>query len=157
MNMIGSLADPTRDFGFQSARAVPRQALVVIVCDAPETVGQLQTVCRFFDVAVEVLPNQGDLMQLLLEHRPMAMIGDMDGRDQDGFHAMKIVANYDRDLPVMLLTGGDPVLMGAADAVQEMWNLTTVSRSTSSPLAGQLAEFLFTAGRRAGCMRLVQV
>ena len=46
MNMIGSLADPTRDFGFQSARAVPRQALVVIVCDAPETVGQLQAVCK---------------------------------------------------------------------------------------------------------------
>jgi CheY-like chemotaxis protein len=156
MNMIGS-ADPATNFSFQANRAIARQALVVIVCDAPETAEQLRTVCSFFDVAVEVLPDGEDLMQLLLEQRPMAMICDMEGRRQDGFHSLKVVASYDRDLPVLLLTAGDPVLMGAADAVQEMWNLTMITRSTGSSLAGQLADFLSTAGRRAGCMRLVQV
>lgn len=156
MNMIG-WADPSGNFAFQTNRAIARQALVVIVCDIPETVEQLRAVCSFFDVASKVLPDGEDLMQWLLEHRPMAMIGHMDGRRQDGFHALKIVATYDRDLPVLLLTAGDPVLMGAADAIQEMWNLTTITRSTAAPLAGQLADFLSTAGRRAGCMRLVQV
>jgi hypothetical protein len=157
MNMIRSAAERPGDTGFQSSAAVLRQPLVIVACDAPDTVDQLKTVCEFFEVAVEVLSDRGELMQLLRDHRPMAMIGDVDGKCQDGFHAMKIVASYDRDLPVMLLTGGDPVSMGAADAVQETWGLTMVSRSTSSPLAGQLADFLFTAGRRAGCMRLVQV
>jgi hypothetical protein len=156
MNMISSL-DASGDYRFQSAQAAHRQALVIIACDHPETVEQLETVCEFFDLAVQTVPHRGDLMKLLREHRPMALIGDVDGQHQDGFHTMKVIGNYDRDLPVMLLTGGDPVLMGAADAVQEMWNLTMVSRSSSSPLAGQLADFLFIAGRRAGCMRLVQV
>jgi hypothetical protein len=156
MNMIRSAERPG-DPGFQSSGAVLRQPLVIIACDAAETVDQLKTVCGFFEVAVEVLSDHNDLMQSLREHHPMALIGEVDGKRQDGFHAMKLVANYDRDLPVMLLTGGDPVSMGAADAVQETWGLTMVSRSTSSPLAGQLADFLFTAGRRAGCMRLVQV
>jgi DNA-binding NtrC family response regulator len=98
-----------------------------------------------------------DLLRVLRDNRPMAVITDIDGHDQDGFHAMKVVGTFDRDLPVMILTGGDPVMMGAVDAVQESWNLTMVSRTTQANLAGQLAEFLYTAGRRAGCMRLVQV
>ncbi|WP_428483961.1 response regulator [Rhodopila sp.] len=156
MNMITSLGGP-RDYGFQSTRAANRQALVVIASDAPETVYQLQAVCEFFDLAVEVVREGADLMQVLQENRPMAVITDVDGEGQDGFHTMKIVAKYDRDLPILLLTGGDPVMMGAADAVQNIWNLTMVTQSTGSHLAGQLADFLFAAGRRAGCMRLVPV
>jgi CheY-like chemotaxis protein len=156
MNMITAL-DVARDHGFETTREGTRQGLVVIVCDVAETVGQLEAVCDFFSLTVAVVPERTDLMPLLREHRPMAVISDIDGQHQDGFHAMKTVASYDRDLPILLLTGGDPMLMGAADAVQELWNLTMVSRSTSLPLAAQLAEFLFAAGRRAGCMRLVPV
>jgi hypothetical protein len=156
MNMI-SLLDSSGDYSFHSTRPAHRQALVVIACDAAETVEQLEAVCEFFDLAVEVVPAQADLMNVLREQRPMAVISDVDGQHQDGFHVLKIVAHYDHGLPVLLLTGGDPVMMGAADAVQEMWNLTMVSRSTSAPLAGQLADFLCAAGRSAGCMRLVQL
>ncbi len=156
MNMLTAL-DVSRDYGLQSTRAADRQAVVIIACDEAETVDQLSAVCAFFDLTVEVVPSRGDLLQALHEHLPMAVITDIDGEHQDGFHAMKTVANYDRDLPIMLLTGGDPTLMGAADAVQEIWRLTMVNRSGSGPLAAQLADFLFTAGRRAGCMRLVQL
>jgi hypothetical protein len=156
MNMISSL-ETSGDYSFQSTRAAHRQALVVIACDAPKTIQQVAAVCEFFDLAVEIVPDRGDLGRLLREHRPMAIIGEIDGQHQDGFHTLMVVANYDRDLPVMLLTGGDPVLMGAADAVQEMWKLTMISRTTCAPLAGQLADFLFDSGRRAGSMRLVRV
>jgi hypothetical protein len=57
----------------------------------------------------------------------------------------------------MLLTNGDAVLMGAADAVQDIWGLTSVTRTSGFPVAGQLVGFLFNAGRRSGCMRLVPV
>ena len=87
----------------------------------------------------------------------MAVITDVDGDDQDGFHVMKTVGRYNRELPVMLLTDGDPVLLGAADAIQDLWGLTSVTRTSGFPVAGQLVAFLFSAGRRAGCMRLVPV
>ena len=41
--------------------------------------------------------------------------------------------------------------------MQEICGLTTVTRSTGVPLAGELVSFLFSAGRRAGCMRLVPI
>lgn len=156
MNMIATL-DRTDNHGLQSERPAEQQALVVIACDSPETAKQLEAVCEFFDLGAEVVPAEADLLKVLWQHHPMALIADIDGQHQDGFHTLKTVAAYDRDLPVLLLTAGDPIMMGAADAVQEVWNLTTVSPSTDAALAGQLAEFLFAAGRRAGCMRLVPI
>ncbi len=51
---------------------------------------------------------------------------------------MKLVARHSRDLPILLLTSGDPVLMGAADAVQDLWGLTSVTSTSEFPMAGQL-------------------
>jgi len=156
MNMISSI-DASRDYGFRSIAPANRQAVVLIACDSPETTAQLQQICAFFDLGTELAESDEDMLAILREHRPMAVIADIDGRTQDGFHAMRVVASYDHDLPVMVMTHGDAVLMGAADAIQELFNLTMVTRTTAKPLAGQLAEFLFAAGRRAGCMRLIRV
>jgi CheY-like chemotaxis protein len=98
-----------------------------------------------------------DLLSILHEQQPIAVISDIDGEQQDGFHTMKVIADYHRDLPVFMLTDGDPILMGATDALQELCGLTSVVQSTGSPLAGDLVPFLFGAGRRAGCMRLVPI
>jgi len=156
MNMITSF-DAPREQGFKAAIGPSRQALVVVASDDATTIQHLGSVCEFLDIAVHVVPSSGDLMAVLREQRPMAVISDVDGVEQDGYHTMKIIASYDRDLPVLLLTGGDPILMGAADGVQEAWGLTSVGRSTDFPLVGQVVDFLFSAGRRAGCMRLVQI
>jgi ABC-type uncharacterized transport system ATPase subunit len=87
----------------------------------------------------------------------MAVITDVEGESQDGFHTMKQVARYSRDLPILLLTAGDAVLMGAVDAVQALYGLTSVTTTSEFPMAGQLVAFLFNAGRRSGCMRLIPV
>ena len=87
----------------------------------------------------------------------MAIVTDVDGETQDGFHTMKQVARYNHELPILILTHGDSVLMGAADAVQSVWGLTSVTSTSAFPLAGQLVQFLFNAGRRAGCMRLIPI
>jgi hypothetical protein len=41
--------------------------------------------------------------------------------------------------------------------VQELWGLTSVTTTSEFPMAGQIVAFLFNAGRRAGCMRLIPV
>ena len=156
MNMISSV-EAVRSYSFQNISPANRQAVVLIVSDSAETAIQLESVCAFFDLAVEVVASDENMLAMLREQRPMAVVSEIVGGAQDGFHAMRVVASYDPDLPIMVLTNGDPILMGAADAMQELCNLTMVSRTTAKPLAGQLAEFLFLAGRRAGCMRLVRV
>jgi CheY-like chemotaxis protein len=156
MGMIAS-RPLKQDHDFPGTMAVAQQGVVVIVSDDPRTIKNVAPVCEFLELRVEVVSAGVDLTQVLQGHRPMAVISDVDGEDQDGFHTMKVIARHCRDLPIMLLTGGDAVLMGAADAVQDMWGLTSVTRTSGFPVAGQIVAFLFGAGRRSGGMRLVPI
>ena len=156
MNMIASRI-LTQDHDFPGTTIAAQQGVVVIISDDPATIENLAPVCEFLELKTAFVSAGIDLTQVLRETRPMAVITDVDGEDHDGFHAMKLIARYSRDLPIMMLTGGDAVLMGAADAVQDLWGLTSVTRTSGFPLAGQLVAFLFGAGRKAGCMRLVPV
>jgi CheY-like chemotaxis protein len=156
MNMIAT-RHFSLDQAFPGTMTAAKQGVVAIVSDDPETIEKLSPVCEFLDLKVQIVSTAADLDHVLREHRPMAVVTDVDGEAQDGFHAMKQVARYSRDLPILLLTAGDAVLMGAVDAVQAIWGLTSVSSTSEFPIAGQLIGFLFNAGRRAGCMRLVPV
>ena len=156
MNMLASRT-VSQDQDFLGTLSAQQQGIVVIVSDNSATLEQLAPVCEFLDLRMEVVATGQDLSRVLSEQTPMAAIVDVDGQDQDGFHTMKLIARNNRGLPIMLLTGGDPALMGAADAVQDVWGLTAVTLSSDFPIAGQLVGFLFNAGRAAGCMRLVPV
>jgi CheY-like chemotaxis protein len=135
----------------------PRQAVVAIVSDDPATIAHVAPVCEFLDLRIEVVSSRTDLDNVLREYQPMAIVTDIEGQGRDGFHTMKQVARFSRDLPILLLTEGDAIMMGAADAVQNVWGLTAVTSTSAFPVAGQLVAFLFNAGRRTGCMRLIPV
>lgn len=156
MNMLAPRT-LSQDVEFLGSMTAARQGVVVIVSDDPTTVEHLAPVCEFLELRMEIVSEGTDLSRVLRQHNPMAVISAVEGLDQDGFHSMKVIACYSRDLPIMLLTDGDPTMMGAADAVQDLWGLTAVTRTSGFPVAGQLVGFLFNAGRRAGCMRLVPV
>jgi CheY-like chemotaxis protein len=156
MNMIAS-RPLKQDHDFPGTVTAAQQGVVVIVSDDARTIETVAPVCEFLELRVEVVSAGLDLIQVLQGHRPMAVISDVDGQNQDGFHTMKVIARYSRDLPIMLLTGGDAVLMGAADAVQDMLGLTSVTRTSGFPVAGQIVAFLFGAGRQTGGMRLVPI
>jgi CheY-like chemotaxis protein len=156
MNMLAS-RNLSQDHDFLGTPITAKQGVVAVVSDDSTTIASLAPVCDFLDLRMEIVAAGTDLSRVLREHCPMAVISDVEGDDQDGFHIMKLISRYSRDMPTMLLTGGDAVLMGAADAVQDMVGLTSVTRTSGFPLAGQLVGFLFNAGRRSGCMRLVPV
>jgi CheY-like chemotaxis protein len=156
MNMIATDV-LSRDPHFMGSTAHPKQGVIVIVSDNAATTENLAPVCEFLDLRMEVVSAGMDLANVLLEHRPLAVISDVDCEDHDGFHVMKLIAQHDREIPILLLTNGDSALMGAADAVQVLCGLTTVTVTSGFPMAGQLVAFLFNAGRRAGCMRLIPV
>lgn len=156
MNMMTPSRLP-QDHDFLGSMAAAAQGVVAVISDDPVTIHRITPVCDFLDLRVEIVSIGRNLAHVLREQRPMAVISDIETTDQDGFHVMKVIAAYNRELPIMLLTDGDAVLMGAADAVQDLWGLTAVTRTSAFPVAGQLVAFLFSAGRQAGCMRLVPV
>ena len=138
-------------------QTVATQPVVVIVSDDPCLAMSLEVVCDFLEIGLEHISSSDDLMTVLENHRPMALVTEMDGRDQDGFNVMMTVSRFDPDLPVMLLTNNDPVLTGAAEAIEELCGLLSVVKSPRIPKIGDLVDFFFTAGRKKGSVRFMPV
>lgn len=133
------------------------EALVLVIEDQSDVSDALHNVCDCLNVRVERMSSRDDLTAVLRHRRPMAVVAEMDGVGQDGCHVLMTVADYDRDLPVLLLTGDDAALLGAIDAVEELWQLASVAKWPRLLGVGAVVDFLFRAGRRGGCMRLVPV
>ncbi|HEY8289332.1 MAG TPA: hypothetical protein VIG49_08700 [Acetobacteraceae bacterium] len=146
---------PARD-NPAAGEAVSR-SLVVVVSDNPALANAIESVCDFLDIGVELLPSEINLAAFLPSLRPMAVIAEMDAGGQDGCHVLMEVAAIDRDLPVMLLTGADSALAGAAEAVSQLWDLHAVTLCAALPRIGQFVDFLFRAGRRTSRTRAVSV
>ena len=132
-----------------------RQALVLVIEDEPTLSSAFRLICECLNVAVEQMPTDDNLASMLQRLRPMAVVAEMDAAGQDGCHVLMTVAAYDRDLPVLLIAGDDATLLGAIDAVEEIWQLSSVVKSARLPGVGAMVDFLFRAGRKGGCMRLM--
>lgn len=154
-----TVASAPRQTLFDASAGAKQSALglVMIVGDDLSWAPGLDSICDFFGLVVEHVPSELDVAFLLKEFRPMAVIAEVDGRGQDGFHVMSAVAEYDPTLPMMLLTGQDPALMGAADAIREITGLTRMLIADELPCIGEVVDFLFRAGRNAGMDRMMPI
>jgi CheY-like chemotaxis protein len=139
------------------AGQVTREALILVIEDDFDLSDAFRCVCECLEVAVERIPSRDDLAAALHRHRPMAVVAAMDAAGQDGCHVLMTVAAQDRDLPVLLIAGDDPALLGAIDAVEEIWGLTSVIKWRRLLGVGAVVDFLFRAGRKGDCMRLMSV
>ena len=150
------IIDPIQDVTPFGDRSISIQNSVLVVRDSDRTNDYLDAVCEFLDIGVEHATTADDLGPILHGLRPLAVIADVEGEMADGFHVMKTVANYDRSLPVLLLTTNEPALLGAVDAVREVWGLRRVATTTGDGI-GELVDFVCCAARDAGRSRLIRV
>src|SRR5271154_7149001 len=134
-----------------------RLALVLALEDGRAMSDPLRRLCEFLEIFVERIDSHEDILPFLQRCRPMAVVAAMDAEGQDGCNVLMTVARHDPSLPVLLMTGGDPGVAGAVDAVTELWGLTEVLQVESWPPPGALAEFLCGAGWRENCLALLPV
>ena len=144
----------TQAGGTESGQA-SRKPTVLVVEDDEEYSTAFRAICDCLDVAVERMPSHDDLRRSLAEHRPMAVVAAMDAAGQDGCHVLMTIAQHDQDLPVLLITNDDPAFLGAIEAVEQIWQLRSVVKWPRLLGVGPLVDFLFRAGRKGGCMRLM--
>jgi DNA-binding NtrC family response regulator len=141
----------------QNDAALPRKPLLLIVEDGKDTAAALEPICDFLEIGIERVGAENDLQDALRGFSPMAVVAQFECNGQDGFHVMKVVAQHDNTLPMLLITGDEPQMAGAADAVEEIWALSNVLKCRNLPSVGALVDFLFKAGRKAGCTRFLPV
>lgn len=133
------------------------EPLVLVIEGDSEISRQIRGICEFLEFEIERVDTRDDLLTLLHDRRPMAIITELDLPEQDGCFVLMTVAAHNRDLPVLMLTGKDSAMMGAVDAVEEVWGLSGVVKASALPSVGEIVDFLFRAGRRSGVSRLVPV
>jgi hypothetical protein len=131
--------------------------LVVVIEDGVHLSDAFRSVCDCLDVAVERMSSRDDLGNMLRDLHPMAVVAEMDAAGQDGCNVLMTIAAHNRDLPVLLIIGEDPALLGAVDAVEEIWELSSVVKWPELLGVGAVVDFLFRAGLKGRCMRLMPV
>jgi hypothetical protein len=134
-----------------------RLPLVLVLEDGQAISAAMQAICDFLEISIDRINSHEELLPLLQQCQPMAVVAAMDARGQDGGNVLKTVARHDPSLPVLLMTDGDPALAGAVDAVIELWGLTEVVQTETWPSPGLMAEFLCRAGRLGNCLALLPV
>ncbi len=142
-----SMLERRKEFADVAEQEPEPSSLVLVVEDRPRLSRMVEYICDFLGVAMERVGTNEDLGDLLDSRRPLAVICELEGGVQDGCHIMKTVAGHDPSLPIMLITGGDPALIGAAEAVEEIWGLSSVLKLRDQPGLGDVVDFLFRSGR----------
>ena len=108
----------------------------------------LPPLCATLDIGIAMVRDPAWFPRLLAAQRPIAVLSGIESPLQDGCHVMMQVAAHDRSLPMLLVTGPDPALLGAAEAVRDAWGLTNVLLARQLPAPGPLAAFLCGAVHR---------
>lgn len=134
-----------------------RMPMVLVMEDGSTFAEAVRSLCAFLEIQVERLDSDEPLLPFLQRCRPMAVIAPMEAEGQDGAHVLMTVAQYDRSLPVLLLSDGDPALAGAADAVADLWGLSCVLQIAGWPTPSDLAEFLCQAGLQGNCLGMMPI
>ncbi len=134
-----------------------RTPLVLVIEDRPAVSAAIAELCAYLGITVDRLGSERDLTRGFRERRPMAVIATLDGPAQDGCYVMMQLAEHDPTVPMLLLTGGNDILSGAADAVAELCALSDVTQASGLPDAAELVAFLFRAGQSGRCLGLLAV
>ncbi len=140
-----------------TTRAVGKGQVVLVVEDRPRLSRTVGYICDFLSLPMECVGTDSDVAAALAEWEPMAVVCELEGGAQDGCHVMKIVAAHDAGLPILLITGADEALIGAAEAVEEIWRLSSVLKLQDAPGLGDVVDFLFRTGRFGGPPGLMSV
>lgn len=116
--------------------------LVLVVDDRKDVAATLADMCRAFGFAAEVAEDDVGMLTLLQRHQPTCVIVDMVMPHQDGFEAMKEIALYNRELPVMLVTGYGDTWLRMGFTLGRAQGLTTVHTAAKPVRAQAVRGFL---------------
>jgi FixJ family two-component response regulator len=116
--------------------------LALIVDDREEVAETLAEMCRAFGFTAAVAEQGVGMLALLQRHRPACVIVDVLMPYQDGYEALKEIAAYDPNLPVMLVSGYGDNWLEMGLSLGHAQGLTAV-RSAAKPVRVQaVREFL---------------
>jgi len=114
-----------------------------------------KAMCDALLIELVAINSHHDLPFRLHHHRPMAVISEIDPQGIASCAALRSIAAYNPEMPVLLVAGDDPNVLGTIDAAEQLWCLSNLHRVAAPPAPSDLIGFLFQAGRHSGLGRLI--
>ncbi|HET6183234.1 MAG TPA: hypothetical protein VFA03_06520 [Acetobacteraceae bacterium] len=155
MSRIGTTVRQKLSAENRRFRTAVREPMIFVIEDSPIWAEAMEQLCDYLDVRLTRITPDCDLRAALRDQRPMAVLAEMEGAAQDGCYVLQVIGAHDPDLPVMVRTGRDEAMIGAGQAVQQIWRLSAVQFVEAVPTAAEMMDFLCRAGQRGGCLGLV--
>lgn len=115
----------------------------------------LARMAEALEVRLVAVSSHHDLPFRLHLSRPMAIIAETDPQTEASCAALRCIAAFDQEMPVLLVSGNDPGAQGTIDAAEKLWGLTGLHQLPHVPGPSDLLAFLFHAGRQSGTGRLI--
>ena len=115
----------------------------------------LAQMAEALEIRLVAVGSHHDLPFRLHLSRPMAIISETDPQAEASCAALRCIAAFDQEMPVLLVSGNDPGAQGTIDAAEKLWGLTGLHQLPNVPGPSDLIAFLFQAGRQSGTGRLI--
>ncbi len=128
---------------------------VVVLANQLGVSATMVAMCEALEIEVVAVHSHHELPFRLHHHRPIAVISELDPAGQASCSALRHIAAYDPNMPVLLISGEDPAAQGTIDAAEQLWGLSGLERHRDAPSLSDLIGFLFHAGRQSGLGRLI--
>lgn len=109
-------------------------------------VSPITALCHALEITPLMVVSHHDLPFRLHHARPLAVISLLPPESRALASALRCIAAYDQDMPILLLTDDDATALGTIDAARQLWGLCRLRRLTTAPTPRELLEFLSLAG-----------
>ncbi len=144
-------ASPSRLIGpalpeFTRHISEPDGQRVLLLGSLPAQRPDLMQMLGTLDITAMAVRSHHELPFRLHHCHPLAIISDLPPESRELSAALRCIAAYDPDMPVLMLTEDAAATLGTIDAAEQLWGLTHLQREPPAAAARKLMEFLAFAG-----------
>jgi hypothetical protein len=144
--------------GVDPLAGAPELATILLLAGEGALADQLVRLCSALGLRLLFVHGVASLAEALHGSQPIGFACGMAGTGATAAcHATKIVARYDMNLPVLMVTDDDPETLGCLDAIATLAGVTDLTRLSEPPRIDDVLAFVARAGRRSGRLALMPV
>lgn len=130
---------------------------VIVLTESGQASAALCQIASALDIEVITIRSFHELPFRLHHHRPIGVALELNPLGHSCRSALRSIAAYDPDMHVLMVSGDDPVVLGAIDVSEKLWGLRALHRLLKEPKPTDVIGFLFQAGRQNGVGNLMPV
>jgi CheY-like chemotaxis protein len=115
---------------------------VLVIDDRAEVARAIAEMCETLGVSADISHDGEVVRDMLTRSQPSGVIIDVIMPDEDGYEALKVVAEFNRNLPVLLISGHGLTWLRVGASLARAYGLSHVITGSKPIPMAMLADFV---------------